>query len=59
MFWAVAFVLCPDEGRDVRLSIGLNAASIWWGNNQEVIGIYGDRQTAIDDGVSKRLILRK
>lgn len=59
MFWAVTVVLCPDEGRDVRLSTGLNAASIWWGNNQEVFGIYGERQTVSDDGVSKGLILRK
>jgi hypothetical protein len=28
-------------------------------NGQEVIGIYGDRQTVIDDGVSKRLTLKK
>jgi hypothetical protein len=45
--------------RDVRLAIGSNAASVWWVNGQEVIGIYGDRQTVVDDGVSKRLTLRK
>jgi hypothetical protein len=28
-------------------------------NGQEVIGIYNDRQTVIDDGVSKRLSLKK
>ena len=28
-------------------------------HRQEVIGIYGDRQTVIDDGVSKRLRLKK
>ena len=27
--------------------------------NWEVIGIFGDRQTVIDDGVSKRLTLKK
>jgi hypothetical protein len=43
----------------VRLSIGSNAASVWWVNSKEVIGIYGDRQTVIDDGVSKRLTLNK
>jgi hypothetical protein len=41
------------------LAIGSNAASVWWLNGQEVIGIYGDRQTVIDDGVSKRITLRK
>jgi hypothetical protein len=45
--------------RNVRLAIGSNAASIWWLNSEEVIGIYGDRQTVIDDGVSKRLTLTK
>jgi hypothetical protein len=44
---------------DVRLAIGSNAASVWWVNGHEVIGIYGDRQTVIDDGVSKRLTLKK
>ena len=45
--------------RNVRLAIGSNAASIWWLNGQEVIGIYGDRQAVIDDGVSKRVTLSK
>jgi hypothetical protein len=44
---------------NVRLAIGSNAASLWWLNGQEVIGIYNDRQTVIDDGVSKRLMLKK
>jgi len=59
MFWAVTIVNCPEEVRDVRLAIGSNATSAWWVNGQEVIGIYGDRQTVIDDGVSKRLTLKK
>jgi hypothetical protein len=44
---------------NVRLAIGSNAASVWWVNGQEVIGIYGDRQTVVDDGVSKRITLKK
>ena len=59
LFWAVTIVNCPQEMRDVRLAIGSNAASVWWVNDEEVIGIYGDRQTVIDDGVSKRLTLNK
>ncbi len=59
LFWAVTVVNCPDEMPGVRLAIGSNAASVWWVNGQEVIGIYGDRQTVIDDGVSKRLTLKK
>lgn len=59
LFWAVTIVDCPQEMSGVRLAIGSNAASVWWVNGREVIGIYGDRQTVIDDGVSKRLTLKK
>jgi hypothetical protein len=59
LFWAVTLVNCPREMPGVRLAIGSNAASVWWVNGQEVIGIYGDRQTVIDDGVSRRLTLKK
>lgn len=59
LFWAVTVVNFREEMHDMRLSIGSNAASIWWVNGKEVIGIYNDRQTVIDDGVSKRLTLKK
>jgi len=59
LFWAVTVVDCLRELKDVRLAIGSNAASVWWVDGKEVIGIYGDRQTVIDDGVSKRLTLKK
>jgi hypothetical protein len=59
LFWAVTIVNFPREMESVRLAIGSNAASVWWVNGKEVIGIYGDRQTVIDDGVSKRLSLKK
>ncbi len=59
LFWAVTVINAPREMTGVRLAIGSNAASVWWVNGQEVIGIYGDRQTVIDDGVSKRLTLKR
>jgi hypothetical protein len=59
LFWAVTIIESPVERPGVRLAIGSNAASVWWVNGQEVIAIYGDRQTVIDDGVSKRLTLKK
>ena len=59
LFWIVTVVESPREMSGVRLAIGSNAASVWWVNGQEVIGIYGERQTTIDDGVSKRLTLKK
>jgi hypothetical protein len=59
LFWVVTIVNCPEEMKDVRLAIGSNDASVWWVNGEEVTGIYGDRQTVVDDGVSKRLTLKK
>jgi hypothetical protein len=59
LFWALTIVNCPHEMPGVRLAIGSNAASVWWVNGKEVVGIYGDRQTVIDDGVSKRITLHK
>jgi hypothetical protein len=59
LMWGVTVVNCPEEMHNVRLAIGSNDASVWWVNGQEVIGIYGDRLDFIDDGVSKRLTLKK
>jgi hypothetical protein len=59
LFWAVTVVDCPVEMRGVRLAIGSNAASVWWVNGAEATSIYGDRQTVIDDGVSRRINLKK
>jgi hypothetical protein len=59
LFWAVTVVNAPRDMPGVRLAIGSNAASIWWLNGEEVIGLYNDRQSVIDDGVSKRVRLRK
>ncbi|MBN2685092.1 MAG: hypothetical protein JXR40_07420 [Pontiellaceae bacterium] len=59
LFWAVTVIDCPEEMEGVRLAIGSNSASVWWVNGQEVCGIYGNRQTVVDDGVSKRITLKK
>ena len=59
LFWAVTVVNAPREMRGVRLAIGSNAASVWWVNGGEATALYNDRQTVIDDGVSKRLTLKK
>jgi len=59
IFWGVTVVNCPEDMPNVRLAIGSNAASVWWVNGEELVGIYGDRQTVIDDGVSKRITLKK
>jgi hypothetical protein len=59
LFWAVTIVNSPQQMPGVRLAVGSNAASVWWVNGQEVIGLYNDRQTVIDDGVSRRLTLKQ
>ena len=59
LFWIVTVVESPRDMSGVRLAIGSNAASVWWVNGAEVIGLYNDRQAVIDDGVSKRLTLKK
>jgi hypothetical protein len=59
LFWAITVVNSRREITDVRLAIGSNAASVWWVNGKEVIALYNDRQTVIDDGVSKRFTLQK
>jgi hypothetical protein len=32
---------------------------VWWLNGEEVLGLYNDRQAVVDDGVSKRVTLKK
>ena len=59
LFWVMTTVDSPREMTGVRLAIGSNAASRWWLNNELVIALNDDRQTVIDDGVSRRLTLHK
>ncbi len=59
LFWVVTVVHAPRDLRGVRLAIGSNAASVWWLDGEEVIGLYNDRQSVIDDGVSRRVTLTK
>jgi hypothetical protein len=59
LFWIETTVDSPREMRAVRLAIGSNAASRWWLNGEPVIALNDDRQSVIDDGVSRRVTLRK
>ncbi len=59
LFWATTTVEAPRDIPGVRLAVGSNAASVWWLNGEEVIGLYNDRQAVIDDGVSRRVTLKK
>jgi hypothetical protein len=59
LFWVVTTVDSPREMTDVRLAIGSNAASRWWVNGEPVIALNDDRQSVVDDGVSRRITLKK
>jgi len=59
IFWAVTVVNSPREMKNVRLTAGSNSASIWWVNGEEAVDLFGDRRMVMDDGVSKRLTLKK
>jgi hypothetical protein len=59
IFWAVTVVNSPREMKNVRLAVGSNAASMWWLNGEEAVGLFGDRRMVMDDAVSKRLALRQ
>jgi hypothetical protein len=59
VYWVVTVIDCPKEVQGARLTFGSNAGSVWWVNGKEVGGIYQSRQSNVDDGVSKRLTLKK
>ncbi|WP_161828032.1 acetylxylan esterase [Steroidobacter agaridevorans] len=59
LFWVETAIDAPREMQNVRLAIGSNAASRWWLNGEPVIALNDDRQSVIDDGVSRRVTLRK
>jgi hypothetical protein len=59
LFWVHTVVDVPADMTSVRLAIGSNAASVWWLDDERLISLYNDRQSVIDDGVSRRLKLAK
>ena len=59
LFWIATTVESPRDMAGVRLAIGSNAASRWWVNGEPVIALNDDRQSVVDDGVSRRITLKK
>lgn len=59
LFWAVTVIDCPEEIKDVRLSVGSNSASMWWVNGEEALILSSDRRMVADDAMSRRLTLKK
>jgi len=52
-------IVCDEEIKDVRLSVGSNSASRWWLDGQEVLLMSGDRRMVQDDAASRRITLHK
>lgn len=59
LFEVVTTIVCDEEIKDVRLSAGSNSASMWWLDGEEALLLAGDRRMVADDGMSRRLTLRK
>ena len=58
-FWCETVIDCPSDIGNVRLACGSNGASMWWLNGEEVLLLEGDRRMVEDDGMSRRLTLKK
>ena len=58
-FWCETVIDCPEDINGVRLAAGSNGASMWWLNDEEVLLLEGDRRMVEDDGVSRRINLKK
>ena len=59
LFWAVTVVNCEEEMKNIRMSIGSNASSMWWLNGKEVAVLPGDIHMVQDYYVTARLTLNK
>ena len=59
VFLATTVIECDEDIADVRLSVGSNSASLWWLNGEETLLLSGDRRMVADDGMSKRITLKK
>ena len=58
IFNAFTVINC-EEDMVVRLAAGSNSASIWWVNGEKVLTLQADRRMVADDGMSKRITLKK
>ena len=59
IFLATTVIECDKDIDGVRLSVGSNSASLWWLNGEETLMLSGDRRMVADDGMSKRITLKK
>ena len=59
IFNAFTVINCEEDIPNVRLAAGSNASSIWWVNGETVLTLQADRRMVADDGMSKRITLKK
>ena len=59
IFNAFTVINCDQDMPNVRLAAGSNASSIWWVNGEKVLTLQADRRMVADDGMSKRITLKK
>ena len=59
IFNAFTVINCDQDMPNVRLAAGSNASSIWWVNGEQVLTLQADRRMVADDGMSKRITLKK
>ena len=59
IFNAFTVINCEEDIPNVRLAAGSNSASIWWVNGEKVLTLQSDRRMVADDGMSKRITLKK
>ena len=59
IFNAFTVINCDQDIPNVRLAAGSNSASIWWVNGEKVLTLQADRRMVADDGMSKRITLKK
>jgi len=52
-------IWCDEDITDIRLAAGSNSASMWWLNGEEVLLLSGDRRMVQDDGLSRKITLKK
>ena len=46
LFWVVTVIDCPEEMKDVRLSVGSNGASMWWHldeGRKDLLNLWGEK----------------
>ena len=58
-YWCETVINSPEDLQNVRLAAGSNGASMWWLNDEEILMLEGDRRMVEDDGMSRRITLKK